>query len=160
MSDIVAQGNYTFKGYGQPELGESPEKHTAFVHVAVQIVSEGEFHGRIVNRQYYFSEKATPHTVKALRLLGCTFPNNDITDFTGFGSTTAPGTVVHESYEKDGETKTVAKIGFINEPFGVNPEARMDDAKKAAFKAKMMGTLAASAPKTNGTTAQTSKAPF
>lgn len=159
-ADIVAKGNYAGKGFGVPELGESTEKKTPYVRVAVQIQG-GEFDGRIVNRDLYFSEKATPRTMESLRILGCTFPGNAIDDFTGYGSTTVNFTVDHETYEKDGETKTIAKIGFINSAGGINAAARMDEAQKAAFRAKMMGTVAASA----GTQKQTangpvSKAPF
>lgn len=159
--NIVAAGNYTGKGYGVPELGESTEKKTPYVRVAIQIQG-GEFDGRIVNRDLYFSEKATPRTMESLRTLGCTFPGNAIDDFTGYGSTTVNFTVEHESYEKDGETKTVAKIGFINSTGGINAAAKMDDAQRAAFRAKMMGTVAASGGAKNGATSQpvTSKAPF
>jgi hypothetical protein len=160
MADLISKGNYTGKGFGVPELGESTEKKTPFVRVAIQIQG-GEFDGRIVNRDLYFSEKTTARTMEVLRNLGCTFPGNDITDFTGYGSTAVNFTVEHESYEKDGETKTVAKIGFINSAGGINAAARMDEAQKAAFRAKMMGTVAASAgaqKTTNGPAA--SKAPF
>jgi hypothetical protein len=156
--DLVSQGNYTGKGYGTPELGVSTTKKTEYVRVAIQIEG-GEFNGRIVSRDLYFTEKTTARTLEGLKTLGCTFPGNDITDFTGFGSATVNFTVEHESYEKDGEVKTVAKIGFINRSAGINPEARMDEAKKAAFKAKMLGTLASTAVKSNGPAA-TSKAPF
>lgn len=158
--EIVSKGNYTGKGFGVPELGESTEKHTPYVRVAIQIQG-GEFDGRIVNRDLYFSEKATPRTMESLRTLGCTFPGNAIDDFTGYGSTTVNFTVEHESYEKDGETKTVAKIGFINSAGGINAAAKMDEAQKAAFRAKMMGTVAASGGKNGAPTTQsTSKAPF
>lgn len=158
--DIVSKGNYVGRGYGQPELGESPEKHTPFVRVALQIKG-GEYDGRIVNRDLYFTEKATARTMESLKTCGCTFPGDDITDFTGFGSTDVNFTVEHESYEKDGETKTVAKIGFINQAAGINTEAKMSEAQKAAFKSKMVGTVASmrGLQKGNGTVA-TSKAPF
>jgi hypothetical protein len=158
--DIVSKGNYQGKGYGTPELGESPEKKTPFVRVAIQIEG-GAFAGRIVSRDFYFSEKTTQRTMEALRTLGCTFPGNAIDDYTGFGSTTVNFTVEHESYEKDGETKTVAKIGFVNSSAGINSAARMDEAQKAAFRAKMMGTVAASAgPKAVSNGPAASKAPF
>lgn len=159
MSDIVSKGNYQGKGYGTPELGESPEKKTPFVHVAIKIEG-GAFDGRIVGRDLYFSDKATPRTMESLRTLGCTFPGNVIDDYTGFGSTTVNFTVDHDTYEKDGETKTKAVIGFINSAGGINSAARMDEAQKAAFRSKMMGTVAASAgPRSNGPVT-TSKAPF
>jgi hypothetical protein len=160
MSDLIPKGNYSFKGYGVPELGSSPEKNTPFVHVAVQIVG-GEYEGRIVARDLFFTEKTTQRTMDALKALGCTFPGNAIDDFTGYGSTTTTGTVEHETYTKDGVEKTVAKIGFINNNFGVSAAARMDEAQKAAFRAKMMGTVAASAgPKAVSNGPAASKAPF
>jgi hypothetical protein len=161
MSDLIPQGNYSFKGFGMPELGSSPEKNTPFVHVAVQIVG-GAYDGRVVSRDLFFTEKTTQRTMEGLKALGCTFPGNNIDDFTGYGSTTTTGTVEHETYTpKDGgEPKTVAKIGFINSNFGVNAAARMDEAQKAAFRAKMMGTVAASGGVKNGVVAATSKAPF
>lgn len=158
MSEIVKAGSYIGRGYGTPELGESPEKHSEFYRVSVQIKG-GEFDGRIVSRDFYFSGEAAKYSTESMRTLGCTFPGNDITNLEGFGTVDVPFTVVHKKYtNKEGVEKTYAEIGFINKPFGISEEARMDDAKKAAFKAKMLGTLAASAPKGNGTV--TSKAPF
>jgi hypothetical protein len=161
MADLIAKGNYQGKGYGTPEPGISPEKKSKFVRVAIQIEG-GEFNGRIVNRDFYFTEKARDRSIDALETLGCTFPGNDINDYTGFGSTTVNFTVEHESYEKDGETKTVAKIGFVNRNAGINPEARMDEAAKAAFKAEMLGTLASRKGKAQATSngPAASKAPF
>lgn len=159
MSEIVSQGNYVGRGFGQPELGESKEKHTPYVRVALKIQG-GEFDGRIVNRDFYFTEKTTQRTMEALKTCGCTFPNDDITDFTGFGSTDVNFTVEHESYDKDGETKTVAKIGFINQSGGINSESRMTEAQRSAFKTKMLGTVASMrGPKQNAQPAG-SKAPF
>lgn len=155
---IVAQGNYTGRGYGTPELGESPEKHSEFYRVSIQIKG-GEFDGRVVSRDLYFSGDATPYSTEAMKTLGCKFPNNDITNTEGFGTVDVSFTVVHRKYtNKEGEEKTIAEIGFINKPFGISENARMDEAKKAAFRQKMLGTLAASAPKTQR--AAGSKAPF
>lgn len=150
MSEIVKQGQYLGKGISI-DLGEVPnDKKTPFARVALKITG-GEFDGRVVSRDLFLSEKATEHSVKALRALGCTFPGNDITNYDGFGTTEVSFTVDHESYEKDGETRTVAKIGFINSlAGGIKPEAQMNAAQKAALKARLMGTLAATAGKTNG----------
>jgi hypothetical protein len=165
--DIVKIGTYTGKG-ATAEFGVSPEKKTELVRVTLQ-VSGGEFDGRLVSRDLYFSEKATKYTLAALRALGCKFPGNDITNLDGFGSTSVSFTVEHESYDvKDesgtptGEQRTVAKVGFINGSNGIKPELVMDAAKKAAFKAKMMGTIAATAaPGGNGAApVPTGKVPF
>jgi hypothetical protein len=161
MSDLIREGNYKGRGFGTPELGLTTEKKSEYLRVTVQIKG-GEFDGRFVSRNYFFSEKALPYTLEALRLLGCTFPNNDITDYTGFGANDVDFTVKHEmSQPKDGsEPKPYAQIGFINKPFGISEEARMSDQQKAIFKQKMMGTLAATASKNGAPTTQTSKAPF
>ncbi len=148
MSEIVKAGTYNGRGisadYGMSSTGKD------YVRVALKI-NGGEFDGRTVSRDLYLSEKATEHTVKALRALGCTFPGNDITNLESFGATEVSFTVEHENYEKDGETRTVAKIGFINSlAGGIKPEAQMNAAQKAALKARLMGTLAATAPKGNG----------
>lgn len=149
MSDIVAQGkHYTGRGISI-DFGQTTEKKTDFARVAVKIIG-GEFDGRVVSRDFYFTGGATEHSVKALKALGCTFPNNDITDVSGFGTRDVNFTVEHETYEKDGETKTIAKIGFINEPPGIRPEAQMTQSQKAALKQRLMGTLAATAKPGNG----------
>ena len=161
MSEIVKQGTYHGKGISV-DLGEvQNDKKTPYARVALKIVG-GEFDGRIVSRDLFLSEKATEHSVKALRALGCTFPGNDVTNFDGFGTTEVSFTVDHESYDKDGETKTIAKVGFINSlAGGIKPEAQMNAAQKAALKARLMGTLAATAGKpANGTGSAGVKPPF
>jgi len=149
MSEIVRAGSYTGKGISA-DYGKSSKKNTDFVRVAIKIVG-GEFDGRIVNRDLYFTENTQVRTLDALRALGCTFPGNDPTDTTGFGSTEVNFTVEHEKYTTtEGEEKTVAKIGFINAAVGIKPEARMSVADKAALKQRLMGVIAAGSKPGNG----------
>jgi hypothetical protein len=157
---MIKIGTYTGVGVGI-EYGVSQEKKTEFVKVTLQIKG-GEFDSQLCSRDLYFSEKALARTLEALRALGCTFPGNDITNTEGFGGTTVTFTVEHETYTNaDGHEKTFAKIGFINSGHGIKPELVMDAAKKAAFKARMAGTIASSKPvgATNSAPA-TGKAPF
>lgn len=156
---MIKIGTYSGKGVGI-EYGISPEKKSQFVKVTLQIQG-GEFDSQLVSRDMYFSEKAVGRTLESLRALGCTFPGNDITNTEGFGKSVVTFTVIHESYvNAEGQDRTVARIGFINSGNGIKPELVMNDQQKAAFKAAMLGTVAAGKPATAVGNGTVGKAPF
>lgn len=132
---------------GSEEFGTSPNKGTDFVRVAFAI-TEGDHKGQELTWDGYFTENTTRRTFESLRYCGCTFPNNDPTDLTGIDANEVSIEVEIEEYEKDGQKKTVAKVAWVNSlTRGVSPEAKMNDARKAQFKQRMLGQLLASASK-------------
>lgn len=154
---MVPAKTFMFKGVSA-DLGVSPEKKTDYVSVVCQIVG-GEYDGEQLVYKGYYTDKTKKRTIESLKYLGCTFPGNDPTNFEGLGTTTAPGVVEHETFTgDDGNERTYARIAWINNPVGgIAAEQRMDDAQKAAFKARMLGTVA-SVLGANGTQKTESKA--
>jgi hypothetical protein len=94
----------------------------------------------------YFSEKAVPIAIKALR--ACGWQGDNFTDLTGVESQVVELVVKHEPYEDrvTGEQKVSAKVAFINQPGAggrVEMKKQMDAGQRAAFAAKMRGALVA-----------------
>lgn len=137
------------------EFGVTPNKGTDFVKVVFVIV-DGEHAGERVAWTGWFGPNSKKRTIDSLRYCGCSFPSNDITDLTGIDSEEVEVDVDVETYESQGETKTVAKVNWVNQigggVGGVSQELQMDGAKKAAFKQRMMGELLASKPAQSGFT--------
>lgn len=141
---LLAKGFYRGKAT-HGEFGSTATKGTDFVRVFFEIL-DGESAGQRIYWDGYFTENTIKRTVDALRYCGCTFPDNDVTNLTGLGTSEVQLDVDHESYEdKDGNPKTVARVNWVNSLIGgVKPELLMGDAKKAEFRAKMMGHVALS----------------
>src|SRR5262249_27702083 len=124
------------------EFGTSKKKSTSFVLVNFEI-TQGEHAGEILSWNGYFTTNTEERTIESLRYCGCEFPGNDITDLTGIHRSEVQIVVEHEEYQTDsGETKTAAKVAWVNS-LGrtISVDQRMDDAAKAAFKARMMGRV-------------------
>lgn len=92
----------------------------------------------------FCTDASIENTVKALRVMGCQFPNGpdglpDITNMAGLGTTEFDIVVVKDVY--NGKTRT--KVQYINEPGGGGPamKSTMDDAKKLDFRQRMAGAL-------------------
>jgi hypothetical protein len=139
---MIPQGFYRARAQSA-QFGTTPQKGTDFLRVVFAIV-DGEQKGQQVTWDGYFTEKTTARTIDALKYCGCTFPNNDITDIAGLDTQDVQIEVEHNSYEKDGEPKTTARVKWVNSlAGGVSPELQMDAAKKASFKQRMMGQVVA-----------------
>ncbi len=125
------------------DFGESPEKKSTYVRVVFDITA-GEFAGNTYQWDGWFSEKAIERTLQSLKYCGCTFPGNDITNLTGIDTNEVEIVLSHEDYtDKEGNQRTAVKVAFVNGGArGVNPDQLLDTAKKAAFRAKMLGTVA------------------
>lgn len=123
------------------QWGVSPNKGTDFIRLMFQ-VSDGEHSGATVTWDGYFAEGSAQRVIDSLRHAGCTFPGNDVTNLEGLGSTDVSIDVEHESYEKDGQTKTFARVAWVNSMNrGIKPELQMDTARKQSFKERMMGAV-------------------
>jgi hypothetical protein len=114
-------------GVGELTLGVTDSDKT-YVQGMIEFAS-----GEQLPWRGWFTEKAAPSTIKQLQLLGCTFENNDMTDFSGYGTLKADCTV--ETQEYNG--RETQRVAFINDP----RKSLDDDAKKAfgdRFKAALM----------------------
>lgn len=141
---MIPENNYQAKARKELcDFGESKEKKTTYVKVVFDIQA-GEFAGQSLAWEGYFTEKASERTIQSLKYCGCTFPGNDITNLEGVDTNTVEIVVKHESWTDDqGNEKTRARIAFVNGgQRGISPEQQLDAAKKAAFAAKMRGTVA------------------
>ena len=155
---LVPAGYYRARAQGA-ELGttkgSADKPPTDFVAVPF-VITEGDFAGQVLNWNGYFGERSTKRTFESLQYCGCTFPDNDPTNFTGIDTNEVSIEVEHQEYEKDGEKRVAARVAWVNSlSRGVNPDAKMDDAKKASFRQRMMGQVVAlkqGAPKANGPT--------
>ncbi len=155
---MVPAGNYSAKAVSG-EYATSSQKQTEYVSVQFQIVG-GPCDGQSVYWNGYFGEKSAKRTLESLKFCGCTFPGDDATNLDGLTNNLVPIVVEHDTYTNDeGEQKTRARVSWVNNPAGsINPEQVMDAAKKAAFRAKMLGTVASLKAPGNGQTK--SNAPF
>ncbi len=157
---MVPAGNYSAKAVSG-EFATSSKKGTEYVSVQFQIVG-GQHDGQSVYWNGYFGEKSSKRTFESLKFCGCTFPGDDATNLDGLTTNTVPVVVEHDTYVNDsGEQKTRASVSWVNNPAGaIAPEQQMDAAKKAAFRAKMLGTVASLRTGNGTATVQTGKAPF
>jgi len=139
---MVPKGFYRAKALANTaQFGVTPAKGTDFIRIQFQI-TDGEFAGQSLAWDGYFTGEATKRTVDSLQYAGCTFPGNDITNLEGLGTTEVSIDVEHESYEKDGQAKTYAKVAWVNSLHrGVSPELQMNAGQKESFKQRMMGQL-------------------
>lgn len=126
------------------DFGNSTEKGTPFVRIDFEI-ADGEHKGQVLPWDGYFTGEALARTIESMQSCGCTFPDNDITNLEGLGSNEVRIEVEHQTYtNKNSEQKTFARVAWVNSlTRGINPEAKMDEANKAAFKQRMMGQLIA-----------------
>jgi hypothetical protein len=137
---MISQGVYRAKARGG-QWGKSTQKGTDFARVAFTIIG-GPHDGASIAGDLWFGENSTTRSIESLTACGCTFPGDDITNLAGIDTNEVEIVVEHETYEKDGETKTVAKVAWVNSLAGaVNAQARMNDADKRSFAARMKGTL-------------------
>jgi hypothetical protein len=139
------------------EFGQSPEKGTDFVAVTFEI-ADGEFKGQRIGWNGYFTDNSTKRTIESLQACGCTFPDNDITNMSGIDTNEVMLDVEHQT-NQDGSRK-FARVAWVNSlNRGISPELKMDQAKKASFRERMMGQVALLKNK-NAQPAPTGKVPF
>lgn len=124
------------------DLGVTPTKGTDFVRV-VFCIRGGDADGEQVSWDGYFTPNTTERTLAALGYLGCTFPNNDVTDLTGVDTNDVQITVEQEPYVgKDGETHTAARVRWVDPLGAVRRAPPLDAGAKAAFKQRLQGAIA------------------
>lgn len=138
---MIPKGFYRAKAV-KGEFGVTATKGTDYVRVGF-VVTDGEFKGQQLSWDGYFTDGTTKRTLDSLRYCGCTFPGNDITNLEGLELAEVSIEVEIESFEKEGETKSYARVAWVNSLVrGISPELQMDAGKKASFAQRMMGQVA------------------
>lgn len=136
--NLIPKGNYRAKADPSgADFGQSG-KGSDFVLIPY-VITQGEYAGTVLGYRGFFTEKTTARTIESLMYSGCTFPSGEVTDLTGLGSTEVEIVVDHEEYEG----KWYARIQWVNKPFGISEQQKMDPSKKADFGSRMRGALAA-----------------
>lgn len=130
------------------EFGKSQKKGTDFVGVVFE-VSHGDAKGTKFGWDGYFTDSTSERTVQSLRLAGCTFPGDDITNLSGLGS--------KEVEIQVEQTDFGPRVAWVNEPrvSAINDENKLDAGGKKALAGKLKGLLLAT--KGGGLRAQAQK---
>jgi hypothetical protein len=104
-----------------------------------------DLQGQTINWYGYFTEKTEQSTIKALRTAGWT--GTDLLDLSGLcpGSVEVYLVVEHETYTNPttNETKTTAKVRWVNGAGGLSLKKALDPNKARAFAARMKGQITA-----------------
>lgn len=157
---IIPEGEYPARGAkSHGELGETM-KGSAYVRVALRI-TEGEYAGRVLAKDLYFTDKTWERSIKALQAMG--WKGEDISQVEGIDANDVSITIEEKPQtDRDGAIRTDAQGNAIyrNEIAWINGGVqRMEAAKKLSFVEEMkakMRQLAASEGVAN-TTAGASK---
>jgi hypothetical protein len=118
-------------------FGESKEKATPFIRIRVRVL-EGPYEGQVAIWQGWLTERALEHTDARLK---------EVFGFDGdwaalhAGKTTLAGkrcsvTTEFANYEKNGKTKTITKVKYLNPPGG-RASKPMEEAKVQSLLAKL-----------------------
>jgi hypothetical protein len=149
---MIEKGKYKGRAVGEVVLGFSKEKGTPFIECFFE-VTEGRFEGERVRWTSYFTDTpdkngktVAERTVESLQ--ACGWMGDDVGEFADHelhGLDTHEVQIVVDvgSYQKDGETKTAARVQWINRLQGLNLENAMGAADAQAFGARMKGLVLA-----------------
>lgn len=119
--------------------------------VAVEFaIIDGDYKGsRYTWYGYFNTTDNAKRALKSLAAAGAAGIYDDPTDLTGLGSTDCEVVLEEDEYTAPGQatSKKTIKIAWVNEVGGgVRLGTRMDEAQRAAFKAKLQGTALAAKP--------------
>lgn len=141
---MIPKGTYTAKAISA-EFGKSGNKGTDMVSVYLDVEGQGK-----ITYFGYFTEATSERTIESLRTLGCTFPDNRVTNLTGLGTNKVSIVVDHEDYEG----KPRARVKWINPISGLKEENKMSDSAKSSLDARMKNLVLAGKPRTAPPSAQ------
>lgn len=93
--------------------------------------------GQRITGYFYFTDKTTDNTLKALRL--CGWKGDDLAELPGFGSSEVDLVLKSETW--NGKTST--KVAYVNAPGGggIAMGSKMDAAKKQSFAERMRASV-------------------
>lgn len=138
----IYRGKAKSYGFGETRNGKD-ELAVLFELYTITDGQPGDFVGNLT-RRFYFSGGAMDITLKDLRTLG--WEGEDVTELDAIVDEDAPwvdAVVRHEEYtNNEGETKTSAKIAFINPAGGdVFVHKELDDGRKESLKNRVRARL-------------------
>ena len=129
-------------------LAQVGANKTPAMQVVFQIIDEGPAHGDTIRWDGWLTDKTQERTIEALGHCGWT--GDDISVYAkegaplqGMDLNDVELVVEMESYEKDGEKKTAAKVQWVNRigGRGLNVDNAMPEAEAVAFAQKMKGLV-------------------
>lgn len=129
----MGKQNYAAKAVGH-DWGSSAIKKTRYIEVTFEVLASDPTAPELrVPWQGYFTEGTQDRTIESLRLCGCTFPNDDITNLVGIGKNTVQ--IVVE------ETEYGPRVAWVNALGSIREENRMGAPELASFAKSMRGAL-------------------
>lgn len=143
----IAEGTYRGRAIaGSEQYGTTSNGNDQIV-LNLELTDIGE----TVSTFLFFSEKAAPHSMKRLRLLG--WKGNDLANLEGIDENEVDVRVFYEEYQGEQKMKVEIVSG------GTVSIQQVDDKGKKAFAAKYKALAATTAP-VNGAKAKASGAEF
>lgn len=134
---LIPPGRYRAQSR-KAELGETS---TNKEQVGVEFeITDGDLKGTRLVWYGYFTENTTVRTIESLRIAG--WRGEDITELGDLARADAPTVelvVEHEVYEG----KTTSKVRWVNRAGGLSMKTQLTPDKKAAFAARLRGSIAA-----------------
>ena len=118
---MIPAGKYTARGV-EGQLTTSQEKGTPCVQVLVRI-TQGEHEGETLRWDGWLTDATEQRTLESLRYLG--WSTDMLDDLRGIDANEVQIVVEHESYEKDGQTKTFPRCE------GARAAVRSEGARRA-----------------------------
>lgn len=114
------------------------------------VITQGEHEGQHLMWRGFFTEKTTNRTIESLE--HCGWSGTDLTDLSGIDTNEVDLVVEHEEFtdQETGETRTSAKVRWVNAIGGISRLNPMEAATGKAFAAKMKGHILAHRAKKKG----------
>lgn len=140
----ITAGSYKARATGEVVLGNSANKGTPFIELYFQI-SDGGNKGDRVRWTSYFSDKSAERTIEALQ--HCGWEGEELSDFAdghlnGLDKNEVEIVVELEEYEKDGETRSMPRVKWVNRLGGhLNIDNAMSVEAAQTFSDKMRGLV-------------------
>lgn len=147
----ITAGTYKARAIGPCVLGESKEKGTPFIELYF-VITSGPNEGQQVRWSSYFTDTAgkdgmtvAGRTIKAMQTMG--WQGDDLGEFAngelhGLGDNEVGIVVELETYEREGEVKSVPRVKWVNAGGGyLSTEQAMDRGAAASFAARMRGLV-------------------
>lgn len=133
---MIPAGEYVARATPASEWGESSRgKEECRIKFRIE---EGEHKGETITAfQYASTEANAAITIKSLRICGCTFPGDDITDLSGIDANQVRIVVVEDEWE--GTVRM--KVKYINPLDGVDFGKPMEGGKRTSFAQRMKGAV-------------------
>lgn len=159
-ANLIPENVYRLKVV-RAEFGETTGKGTPYARVTVELLDAGEYTGRRVGKDLWFTDKTWAKSVETLRALN--WQGDDITDLQSVIDAVGVGKIVQEVItDRDGQVKTdpqgvalyrneVAWLGKDNAPKAMEPAKLSSFRDLMRARIQQLGGAPAGAPTTKAT---------